>query len=103
MRRHLPLLLALVGLLLPLLALAQGAAPDALGAPPAPGGLPSGLSYVLDTGGPLGALVYVAWQFGRGMRLTVDLRLAEEDRGLFKRLVEAVEGAGAALRRPPAA
>lgn len=86
-----PLLLA--GLLavlamLPLLAWGQ----DASSPPTAtPGTMPAELQYLLGLG-PYGALLAGAWILaGKGLKITIDVRLSDEERGLARRGLDALE------------
>lgn len=88
------LLLPLALLLSPLVALAGDGASVAQGVPtPA-------MDYLLSLG-PIGALVWGAYQIGRGVRLTVQVELKPEDRALVERGVVALERKVDLLGLPP--
>lgn len=71
--------------LLCLVALATGSALADDASVPASGGM--GLDYVLSLG-PYGALVWGAYTLGRGVKLSVQIELSEQDRDLLSRLAE---------------
>jgi threonine dehydrogenase-like Zn-dependent dehydrogenase len=87
-----PLLLAMILIALPLLAFGQevpltAAAPAAAVAAV---GLDPTLQYILGAG-PLGALVYGAWLLGKGVKISVQVDLSEEDRALLKHSVDLIQ------------
>ncbi|MFT5684750.1 MAG: threonine dehydrogenase-like Zn-dependent dehydrogenase [Myxococcota bacterium] len=82
------LLVALVAILLPLLSFGQEL-PATLPAVAAQG-LDPVLQYLLGAG-PVGALAYGAWLLGKGISIRIQVDLAEEDRKMIERGVEAVE------------
>ena len=94
-RRHWPLLGLFSLLALPLLAFGQEVAP----VPTAAAGMDPTLQYILGAG-PLGALVYGAWLLGKGVKISVQVDLAEEDRELLKRGVTAAEAIAQRNRFP---
>lgn len=63
-------------------ALAQEAAPAVAGPSSAPG-----TDFLLSMG-PYGALVWVAYLLGKGVRVTVQIELSERDRQLIGKLGE---------------
>lgn len=104
LRRYLPLFLSLVGLLLPLVALAQGATDSP---PPSTTPLPPELAYLLTTLGPTGAWVYLAWLLGKGIPVRLPeegarVRLAEDDHDLLRRGTSAAEQLAARVPAPAA-
>lgn len=84
-----------------LLSLTYGVAyaQDATGLAAAPASEPINPSTYLLGLGPLGAAIAVGVTLGRGVKVTVQVDLAPEDRKLLERLVEAVETEPHPMRR----
>jgi len=59
-----------------------------------PEGPPTDLSNYLLGLGPVGALVYGAYLLGRGVKVTIQVEVSDQDRRLLERAVDAVEQIG---------